>query len=165
MDAVHRRAAGCLFAVAALVWVADRLSKRWAGATLPGHPKDIISRVLTLRYATNSGGAFSLGTRTPLVFAAATLIICGAIVLTSFRHRQIGTALALGLVLGGGIGNLTDRLLRGPHLTGRVVDFIDLHIWPIFNLADSAIVIGALLLAFTAFRREPPTDEEAGDER
>lgn len=159
MDAVRRRAAVSLFVVAALVWTLDRLTKRWAQGSLPGHPMDVINGVLTFRYATNPGGAFSLGTSTPLVFAAATFIICGAIVVTSLRHTRVLSAIALGLVLGGGIGNLTDRLLRGPHLTGRVVDFIDFHIWPIFNLADSAIVAGAVLLALTAWRRDRSTEE------
>jgi signal peptidase II len=97
------------------------------------------------------------------VFAAATLLICGAIVVTSFRHARVVPAIALGLVLGGGIGNLTDRLLRGPHLTGRVVDFVDLHVWPIFNVADSAIVVGTLLLALTAWRRDISKDGKGVD--
>lgn len=159
MDAVRRRAALWLFIVAVLVWTADRLTKRWAEHALPAHPIDVINGVLSFRYATNSGGAFSLGTSTPLVFAAATSLICGAIVVTSLRHTRMLPAIALGSVLGGGIGNLTDRILRGPHLTGRVVDFIDFHIWPIFNLADSAIVVGAVLLALSSWRREQPAGE------
>jgi len=163
MNAVHRRAAISLFAVALLVWIVDRVTKRWAEGSLPGHPVDVIKGVLTFRYATNPGGAFSLGSSAPLVFAGATLIICGAIVVTSLRHTRVLPAIALGLVLGGGIGNLTDRLLRGPHLTGRVVDFVDFHVWPIFNLADSAIVVGAVLLALTSWRRDRPTTQEAAD--
>ena len=66
------------------------------------------------------------------------------IVATAFRHRDpVVAAVALGLILGGALGNLTDRALRGPGLSGRVIDFIDLHIWPVFNVADAAIVIGA----------------------
>jgi signal peptidase II len=78
-----------------------------------------------------------------------------AIVATAFRHTSLLTAAALGLVLGGALGNLTDRIVRGTGFTfnGRVIDFIDLHVWPVFNAADSAIVVGALLLGFTAFRR------------
>jgi signal peptidase II len=163
VDAVRRRAGASLFAVALLVWAADRLTKSWAEHSLPGHPIDAIKGVLTFRYATNAGGAFSLGTDAPLVFAAATLLICGAIVVTSFRHARVVPAIALGLVLGGGIGNLTDRLLRGPHLTGRVVDFVDLHVWPIFNVADSAIVVGTLLLALTAWRRDISKDGKGVD--
>ena len=62
------------------------------------------------------------------------------------------TAVALGLILGGALGNLTDRVVRGSGLLGRVIDFIDFHVWPIFNLADSAIVVGAVLLAIASMR-------------
>jgi signal peptidase II len=58
---------------------------------------------------------------------------------------------AVGLILGGALGNLTDRATRGPGFGGRVVDFIDVHVWPIFNVADTAIVVGALLLAAGSF--------------
>ncbi|MEA2556079.1 MAG: signal peptidase [Actinomycetota bacterium] len=163
MDAVRRRAGAWLFAVALVVFAADRLTKSWAEHSLPGHPIDVLKGVLTFRYATNAGGAFSLGTNAPLGFAAATLLICGAIVATSFRHARVLPAAALGFVLGGGIGNLTDRFLRGPHLTGRVVDFVDLHVWPIFNVADSAIVVGALLLALTAWHRDTSKDGKVAD--
>ncbi|HTG46531.1 MAG TPA: signal peptidase II, partial [Actinomycetota bacterium] len=66
------------------------------------------------------------------------------------RRRSVLTSVALGLILGGALGNLTDRAVRGPGLSGHVVDFIDVHIWPVFNLADSAIVIGAVLLALAS---------------
>jgi signal peptidase II len=163
MDAVRRRSAILLFTVAGLAWIVDRLTKHWAEGSLPGHPVDVIGGILTFRYATNPGGAFSLGTSTPWIFAGATVLICGAIVVTSLRHTRTSTAIALGLILGGGIGNLTDRLLRGPHLSGRVVDFIDLHVWPTFNVADSAIVVGALLLALSTRRRDHPGTGAAND--
>jgi signal peptidase II len=63
---------------------------------------------------------------------------------------------ALGLVLAGAVGNLTDRLIRGPGFSGEVVDFIDLHVWPVFNLADSAIVVGAAILLLHGLRRREP---------
>ena len=72
------------------------------------------------------------------------------------------SALGLGLVLGGALGNLADRALRGPGLSGHVVDFIDLHWWPVFNVADSAIVIGAVVIAWASFREERPADVAAG---
>jgi signal peptidase II len=58
----------------------------------------------------------------------------------------------LGLVLGGAVGNLTDRVIRGPGFSGEVVDFLDLQVWPVFNVADSAIVVGAALLLLSSFR-------------
>jgi signal peptidase II len=67
----------------------------------------------------------------------------------------------LGLVLGGAIGNLIDRAIRGPGFSGEVVDFIDLQVWPIFNVADSAIVIGAAVLLLSGLRR-PRTEAEGG---
>jgi signal peptidase II len=149
VDRVQRRGALLLFAAAGAAYLLDRLTKVWAEHTLPGAPIDVIPGVLTLRFTTNSGGAFSLGRSAPWLFAGATIIVSGAIIATAFRHRNLLAAFALGLILGGALGNLTDRIVRGPGLTGRVVDFVDLHVWPIFNVADSAIVVGAILLAFS----------------
>jgi signal peptidase II len=154
VEARARRGATTLFATAAVVFALDRLTKVWAAHALADRPIDLIGGVLTLRYTTNSGGAFSLGQRTPWLFAGATLIVSGLIVLTAFRSRNAVSALGLGLVLGGALGNLADRALRGPGLSGHVVDFIDLHWWPVFNVADSAIVIGAVVIAWASFREE-----------
>jgi signal peptidase II len=150
VDRVQRRGALLLFAAAGGAYLLDRLTKVWAEHTLPGAPVDLIPGVLTLRFTTNSGGAFSLGRSAPWLFAGATIIVSGAIMATAFRHRNLLAAFALGLILGGALGNLTDRIVRGPGLTGRVVDFVDLHVWPIFNVADTAIVVGAILLAISA---------------
>jgi lipoprotein signal peptidase len=148
------RAPLVLFVTAALAYAADRVSKLWAVRALLGHPIDLIPGAVTLRYVTNSGGAFSLGQGAPWLFAGVTVVVAGLIVAVSFRPRGTLNAVALGLVLGGALGNLTDRILHGPGVTGRVVDFLDFHVWPIFNLADASIVIGALLLAWTALRAE-----------
>lgn len=153
MDRVRRRAALLLFATSGLVYVLDRVTKLWAERALPGKPIEVIRGVATLRYTTNSGGAFGLGESAPWLFATATVVVAGVILLTATRHTRIVTAVALGLVLGGALGNLTDRLVRGDGIVGgRVVDFIDLHVWPVFNLADASIVIGGLLLALWSWR-------------
>lgn len=152
MDAARRRGGLTLWITAAVVLVCDRLTKLWAEGTLPDHPRDVIDGVLRFRFTTNSGGAFSLGDRAPLVFAIAAIAVCAAIAVTSFRARSTGHAIALGLVLGGAAGNLIDRIARGPGLSGRVVDFIDVHVWPVFNVADASIVIGAILLVLLALR-------------
>jgi len=151
-----RRLAAWLYSTAGLVYLADRLTKMWAERALAGGPPvTIIPGVLQLNYTTNSGGAFGLGQSAPWLFAGATVVVVAAIVAASLRLRHPATAVALGLILGGGIGNLTDRALRGDGvLSGRVVDFIDLRVWPVFNLADSAIVVGALLLLVTGLRRD-----------
>lgn len=151
-----RRLAAWLYAAAGLVYAADRLTKLWAERALADRPPvSVIPGVLQLNYTTNSGGAFGLGQSAPWLFAGATVVVVAVIVAASLRLRHPATGVALGLILGGGIGNLTDRALRGDGvLSGRVVDFIDFHVWPVFNLADSAIVVGALLLMVTGLRRD-----------
>ena len=154
MDAVRRRAALALFAVAAGSYAVDRVTKVWAERTLPGDPVDLIPGVLTLRFTTNTGGAFSLFSNAPWFFVAVSVAISLLIVATSFRHSDLMVAASLGLVLGGAVGNLTDRLVRGTGALGEVVDFIDFHVWPVFNVADSSIVVGAGFLAFASWRRD-----------
>jgi signal peptidase II len=154
VKAVRRRAALALFAIAAGSYAIDRVTKVWAERTLPGDPIDLIPGVLTLRFTTNTGGAFSLFSNAPWFFVAVSVVISLLIVVTAFRHTDLMVAASLGLVLGGAVGNLTDRLVRGAGALGEVVDFIDLHVWPVFNLADSAIVVGAGSLAFASWRRD-----------
>jgi signal peptidase II len=147
--------AAVLLVVAAGAYGLDRLTKTLAEDHLAGRPPIVvISKVVQLRFATNSGGAFSLFPDHPWVFFVATIVICAVILATSWRLTSLLSGVALGLVLGGALGNLTDRIVRGPGVSGRVVDFIDFHVWPVFNAADSCIVIGALLLAFAGIRRE-----------
>jgi signal peptidase II len=149
------RLAGALYGVAALVYATDRLSKTWAEGSLAGRPPlEVIPGVLQLNFTTNSGGAFSIGGSAPWLFAGATLVVVALIVAASARLTRPAIAVGLGLVLGGALGNLTDRIVRGGGLRGRVVDFIDLHVWPVFNLADSAIVVGAVVLLFASLHRE-----------
>jgi signal peptidase II len=147
VDRARRRGAAVLFAVAVFAYVADRITKVWAESRLVDAPIELIDGVLTLRFTTNSGGAFSIGGSTPWIFVTASVVVIAIIVVTAFRHTDALSAVAVGLILGGALGNLTDRATRGPGFRGRVVDFIDVHVWPIFNVADTAIVVGALLLA------------------
>jgi len=162
VDARARRGGLILFGTAAGVFLLDRTTKLWAEHVLADHPVDLIRGVLTLRFTSNSGGAFSIGQSAPWFFAAATLVVSALIVLTAFRARSTLASVALGLVLGGALGNLADRALRGPGLRGHVVDFIDLHVWPVFNAADSAIVIGAVLLAWSSLRDDHASSTEDG---
>jgi signal peptidase II len=155
VDARRSRAGLTLFVTALLSYGVDRITKVWAQATLPGSPIDVVPGVLTLRFTTNSGGAFSIGQRAPWFFVGVTAVVVVIILATSFRHTSRVVGASLGLVLGGALGNLTDRAIRGPDMRGRVVDFVDFHVWPVFNLADSAIVVGAILLALTGLRERP----------
>jgi signal peptidase II len=167
VDRRRRRGAAILFGAAIAILLLDRLTKLWAEHAWSERPFDVIPGVLTLRFTTNSGGAFSLGQRAPWLFAGATIAVAVTIVVTAFRHDRADIALGLGLILGGAMGNLADRALRGSGLTGRVVDWIDIHVWPVFNLADSAIVIGALLLVLASLRdarrHAPPPDRVEPD--
>ena len=144
----RRRAAIVLFGSAAAVYLLDRLTKIWAERQLPGDPIDVIPGVLSFRFATNPGGAFSLGQDIPWFFVGASIIVSTLIVVTAFRHTNLLTAAALGLVLGGALGNLTDRYARGSGFTGQVVDFIDLQWWSVFNVADACVVVGGILLVW-----------------
>jgi len=158
-----RRWPALLYAVAAAVLILDRLTKTWVEHSLSGRPPiRVIPGVLSLTYTTNSGGAFGVGRSAPWLFAAATIVVTIVIVVFSFRPMRPSIAVSLGLILGGALGNLADRALNGPGFGGPVTDFIDLQVWPIFNLADTAIVIGALLLAFASF---DGSDERADEPR
>ncbi|MBA3363268.1 MAG: signal peptidase II [Actinomycetota bacterium] len=160
MDARQSRAARTLFVVAVVAYGLDRITKIWAEATLPGSPIDVVPGVLTLRFTTNSGGAFSIGQSAPWFFVGVSAVVVVIILATSFRHTRRIVGAGLGLVLGGALGNLTDRAFRDEGFRGRVVDFIDLHVWPIFNLADAAIVIGAIVLAWVGTRERPGERKE-----
>ena len=149
------RYAGLLFGTAVGAYVLDRVTKVWAEGSLSGRPPiEVLAGVLHLTYTTNSGGAFGFGQSAPWLFAGATILVVGIILVVSTRLERRLVALALGLVLGGALGNLTDRAINGSGLSGRVTDFIDLRIWPVFNVADTAIVVGAVLLALSSFHRE-----------
>jgi len=156
-----------LFAVAAASFVLDRVTKAWAVGSLQGRPAIVlIPHVLDLSYTTNSGGAFSLFTGAPWLFFAASIAISAGIVWLAFRQTSLVSAIGMGLILGGALGNLADRLTRGTGVSGRVVDFIHLHLWPTFNVADSCVVIGAIVVAAGAmFQRTPVerTEDEPSD--
>ena len=142
-----------LYAAAAAVYAVDRVTKWLVQRHLEGRPPvDVIPGVVRLRFTTNTGGAFGLFGGQAWLFFLATLVVCVVIAAGSFRLESMATAIGLGLILGGALGNLTDRLVRGHR---GVIDFIDFRVWPVFNAADSAIVIGALVVAFAGlFRRE-----------
>lgn len=136
------------------VYVADQLTKVWAVANLePGQPQAVIGSLLQLNLIRNSGAAFSIATGATWLLTAIACSVVVFIVIIARRLGSRGWALALGLLLGGSLGNLTDRILRAPGPgRGHVVDFVQLPNYPIFNVADSAIVSAAVLIAVLAFR-------------
>jgi signal peptidase II len=148
-------------AVAVTALVLDVVSKVAVVAELPEHPMKrlrVLGGALYLQQVRNSGAAFSLGTGYTVILTVVALVVAAVIIRAAKRMRSAGWAVALGLVLGGALGNLGDRLFRYPGPgRGWVVDWISLfgpdgEHWPIFNLADSAIVCGAVLAAILAAR-------------
>jgi signal peptidase II len=151
------------YGTAAAVLVLDQLIKHLVVANLAGRPPlDVIGSFVQLRYTTNSGGAFSLLTGAPLFFGVMAIVIIGGIVYAWRRTQPLSMLVVLGLILGGALGNLTDRLFRGNEglLRGEVVDFVKVGIWPVFNLADSCIVVGGVLLAILLGRAERNHDQD-----
>jgi signal peptidase II len=148
------RRIGILLAVAAGIFVADLVSKTIVVATLSHRPPvRLLGGLLTLRVLRNSGAAFSIGTSMTLVFTLIAVAVIVAILRTARRLHSLPWAITLGLLLGGATGNLGDRLFRSPGpLRGNVVDWIELPHWPVFNVADSAIVCGGILAVLIAAR-------------
>ena len=148
--------------VAVVAFLADLISKVIVVAKLPMDPATKPTRILGgLFYfdqVRNSGAAFSLGTGFTVILTAVAVVVVAIIVRTARRMRSTGWAVALGLVLGGAVGNLSDRVFRAPSaFQGHVVDWIsvfgpDGEHWPIFNIADSCIVCGAILAGVLSLR-------------
>jgi signal peptidase II len=146
------------------VLAADVVSKVAVVAALrPGEQVDVVGSVLRLTLTRNSGAAFSVGTGATWLFTAVAFVVVAVILRQARRLRRTSWAVTLGLLLGGALGNLADRLFRAPGpLRGHVVDWIQLPHWPVFNLADSAIVIGGAL-AVVLTSRGTPLDGVPGD--
>ncbi|WP_407952063.1 signal peptidase II [Plantactinospora sonchi] len=161
---VRRIAVSVLVGTAVLAWLADLGTKHLALATLSDRePLRLLDGAVYLTLTRNSGAAFSLASDHTWVFPLVTAVVIGWIGWLAGRLRSLPWAIALGLVLGGAIGNLTDRIFRAPGtFVGHVVDMVSLfdpygQVWPIFNLADSALVTGvclAVLLELTGRQRD-----------
>jgi signal peptidase II len=136
------------------VVILDQLTKAWVVAQLSDGPQSIVGTTVELRLSRNPGGAFSLfQSFTPLlaVLALVVAFVLGRAILRTDDRLMV---VALALVLGGALGNLVDRVVRAPSfLRGEVVDFVRVGRFPSFNVADSAITIGAVLLIVCAWRR------------
>ncbi len=148
-----------LLLIAAVVLAVDLGTKALVVAKMtPGEPISIIGDVVRLTLIRNSGAAFSMATgMTWLLTLIAVAVVIGVIRIGR-TLRSLSWAIGLGLVLGGALGNLVDRLFRSPGpLQGHVIDFIAVtKWWPVFNVADSSIVCGAILLVvLTVFGFEP----------
>jgi signal peptidase II len=148
---------GLLSLIALAVLAADVVTKVVAVAQLEDRaPVEILGGLVYLQLVRNPGAAFSLATGYTWVLTIVAIAVVVVIVRVARRLRSTGWAVALGLVLGGALGNLVDRLFRAPGpLQGHVVDVVSLfapdgRVWPVFNLADSSIVSGGVLLVLLA---------------
>lgn len=149
-----RRRTGILVAVAGAVLLADQVTKIIALDRLgDGRVVQVIDGILQLRLVRNPGAAFGLGGDFTVVLALLMVAVIVVILTMSRRLASVPWAVALGGLLGGAFGNLTDRLVREPGpLRGHVIDFLELPNWPVFNVADCAIVGGAVLIVVLSLR-------------
>lgn len=148
----RRRLLTLLLSLTAVVGVADQVTKYLAEAGLtPGELVPVLGTVLGLQLVYNPGAAFSFATGMTWVFTLVSVVVVVVIARTSRRLGSTGWAVALGLLLGGSLGNLVDRLFREPAFArGHVVDFISYNGWFVGNVADIAIVAAAVLIAVLA---------------
>jgi len=146
-----------LLATAAAVVLVDQASKAWALAALGnGRRIPIIGSVFDLRLVSNPGSAFGLFKGSTLAIFIASCVITLAVIVWAVRDPEASPV--LGLIIGGGIGNLIDRLVRPPGAgRGEVIDFIYLSFWPTFNIADAAIVVGVGAMLLFAIRETRTT--------
>jgi len=142
-----------LWSLIAVIVVVDQLTKHWALNRLSGGRTIDIIGSLRFNLAFNKGMAFSQATGAGPVLGALAFVIVIAVVLWIRRSATGLAAFAAGMIVGGAIGNLIDRLFRNDAwLRGAVVDFIDLQWFPVFNIADSCITVGAVLMVFASLR-------------
>ncbi|CAM5374986.1 signal peptidase II [Streptomyces aurantiogriseus] len=153
-----KRRIAVLFSVAAFAYALDLVSKMIVVAKLEHHePIEIIGDWLRFEAIRNAGAAFGFGEAFTVIF---TVIAAAVIVVIARLARKLYSlpwAIALGLLLGGALGNLTDRIFRSPGVfEGAVVDFIAPKHFAVFNLADSAIVCGGILIVLLSFKGLDP---------
>lgn len=148
------RRTALLVAVALTGLVLDAVTKHLVVARLEGRPPvRLLGGALLLAVSRNSGAAFSFAEGATVLFTAVAVAVIVVIVRAARRLRSTPWAISLGLLLAGATGNLLDRVFRAPGPgRGAVVDFIDFRVWPVFNVADSCIVVGGLLAVVLATR-------------
>ena len=140
-----------------LVFLADYSTKYAAVKYLIEGPFEIFGNLFKLQLVFNTGAAFSIATNATIFLSGFSMAVAAGILYFVTRVDSMKWALALGLVLGGIFGNLSDRIFREPYgLQGAVVDWISVLSWPTFNIADSAVVVGVLLIVNAIWKKVPP---------
>ncbi|MDO5661454.1 MAG: signal peptidase II [Brachybacterium sp.] len=149
----------------AALFVLDQGTKHWAEANLVElRPEPVVGEILHFTLLYNSGAAWGLGSGiTPVVTLLQIIIASAVIVLLVRSVRTWSWTVAFALIVGGALGNIYDRLLRPPGpFRGEVVDFLQLPNWPVFNVADMAVVAGAVLVVLLGLIGTPMDPADAG---
>ncbi len=139
----------CLILIASLVIIIDRFAKFLVfNNLLEGQSIGVVPKIFHITLVLNTGAAFGLFKEGNQFFIVSSFIVAALIFLYVIfdKEKDVLKLSALGLILGGAIGNLIDRLLFG-----YIIDFLDLRVWPVFNIADSAITVGSVLLLLRLF--------------
>ncbi|CAB4926575.1 unannotated protein [freshwater metagenome] len=152
-----------LLSVAWFIWILDLATKAWVVSRLSHRTSiKVIGEFFQLTYIRNSGAAFSFATGATIFLSLFGVIVVFVIIYFAPRIDSKGWSIVLGLVMGGVLGNLMDRIFREPgFMRGHVIDWMQLPHWPIFNVADSAIVCAAgLSMVLTARNISPISKKE-----
>lgn len=147
-----------LLGVALYVWVLDITTKIWAVSTLSSRSNiKVLGNFFQLTFVQNSGAAFSFASGATFLLSLFSCAVLAGILYFASSVTSQGWAVVLGLVMGGILGNLVDRIFREPgFLRGHVIDWMQLPRWPVFNIADCAIVLAALISVVLSARNIPP---------
>jgi signal peptidase II len=145
------------YLITIIIWlILDQITKWFVTANFQLHQSQpVIDNILSITYKTNTGGAFGIFSSHPQLFLvlSSILAIAGLLMITQISRFSTILQFSFGSVIGGAVGNLIDRLM-----VGKVIDFIDFHFWPVFNVADIAICVGVFLLMIQIYREKPMHD-------
>ena len=146
-----------IFLTAWTIWLFDFATKQWAISAFDFQPRKVLGDFLSFTLVRNPGAAFSFATGFSILFALLALAVVIAVTYYAKRITSTGWQVTVGLLLGGVLGNLTDRIFRDPgFLSGHVIDWIQIPNWPVFNVADVAIVTAAAISFTLTLRNIPP---------
>lgn len=146
-----------IFLTAWTIWLFDFATKQWAISAFDFQPRKVLGDFLSFTLVRNPGAAFSFATGFSILFALLALAVVIAVTYYAKRITSTGWQVTAGLLLGGVLGNLTDRIFRDPgFLSGHVIDWIQIPNWPVFNVADVAIVTAAAISFTLTLRNIPP---------
>jgi signal peptidase II len=152
------RARRLFIIIATATFALDLITKNWAESSLQNRePIRVLGDFLKFTYATNPGAAFNFATNATFVLSSLKLCVAAFIIYYMTKSVETRWAIGLAFLFGGVVGNLFDRATREPgNWQGEVVDWIQIPHWPVFNIADSAIVCAGIFMTILAMRNIPP---------